>query len=113
MKTHLHRISMRYCAVLALTLNLTLAYCQSSPSPIIQDYDNTSLPVTYQINSDTTFCKGRTITIHGQYFKRATSGELWDTTQVFLGANGYGRKVSSRKWAAPTTESSSHSLLPT
>jgi hypothetical protein len=84
MKTHLHRISMRYCAVLALTLNLTLAYCQSSPSPIIQDYDNTSLPVTYQINSDTTFCKGRTITIHGQYFKRATSGELWDTTQVFL-----------------------------
>ncbi|MBP6720739.1 MAG: gliding motility-associated C-terminal domain-containing protein [Bacteroidia bacterium] len=61
------------------------AHSQSSPSPVIQDYDNTSLPVTYQINSDTTFCKGHSITLHGQYFKKATSGELWDTTQVFLG----------------------------
>ena len=81
MENHLHRLLL----LLLLLETATLASAQNSPGVVIQDYDNTSLPVTYQINTDTTFCKGRTITIHGQYFKRATSGELWDTTQVFLG----------------------------
>ncbi len=71
--------------LLLLMVATSAAHSQSSPSPVIQDYDNTSLPVAYQINSDTTFCKGHSITLHGQYFKKATSGELWDTTQVFLG----------------------------
>jgi hypothetical protein len=57
---------------------------QSSPSPVIQDYDNTSLPATYQIG-DTTFCSTQTITIHGQDFRKATGGENWDTTLVEFG----------------------------
>ncbi len=81
MRTHFHDTFL----LLLLMVATSAAHSQSSPSPVIQDYDNTSLPVAYQINSDTTFCKGHSITLHGQYFKKATSGELWDTTQVFLG----------------------------
>jgi hypothetical protein len=82
MEKHLQRIIM----LLFLVNSTTIISAQNSPNVVLQDYDQTSLPVTYQINSDTTFCKGRTLTIHGQYFKKATSGELWDTTQVFLGS---------------------------
>ncbi len=80
MKTHFPESLLLFI----LLVSASASHSQSSPSPVIQDYDNTSLPAAYQINADTTFCKGRTFTIHGQYFKKATSGELWDTTQVFL-----------------------------
>jgi gliding motility-associated-like protein len=56
---------------------------QSSPAPTITDYAQSALPDTLAI--DTAFCKGQTMTIHGQYFKRAQGGESWDTTRVFFG----------------------------
>jgi hypothetical protein len=67
---------------------------QSSPTPMINDYDLSALPDS--LASDTAFCKGQTITIHGQYFKRAQGGESWDTTRVFFGGlNGVQAQVLS------------------
>jgi gliding motility-associated-like protein len=50
---------------------------------MITDYAQTALPDTLAM--DTAFCKGQTMTIHGQYFKWALGGESWDTTRVFFG----------------------------
>ena len=57
---------------------------QNSPNLVFTDYDNTSKPFA---TTDSTFCKGQTIIVHGQNFKRATSGEAWDTTIVYLGGS--------------------------
>jgi IPT/TIG domain len=87
MKTHLQGFRHSGTDTLMLAIALLVANCaaaQSSPSPTIQDYDNTSLPAALQVG-DTTFCNTQTITIHGQDFKRATGGELWDTTFVVFG----------------------------
>ena len=56
---------------------------QNSPSPLILDYAGSSLGDT--LNPDSTFCKGGILTIHGSYFVRATGGEIWDTTRIFIG----------------------------
>jgi hypothetical protein len=83
MRTHLPATLL----LLLLAGSATTIFAQSSPTPVIDDYDGTSLPATYQLNSDTTFCKGRAVTIHGQDFKKATGGESWDTTAIYLGGN--------------------------
>jgi hypothetical protein len=83
MRTHLPATLL----LLLLLLSATAMDAQSSPTPVIDDYDGTSLPATYQIGGDTTFCKGRAVTIHGQDFKKATGGESWDTTAIYLDGN--------------------------
>jgi hypothetical protein len=80
MENHLHRILLLLLLAPAFTLT-----AQNSPTVVLQDYDQTSLPAQYQLQNDTTFCKTQTLTIHGQNFKRATSGEAWDTTTIKLG----------------------------
>ncbi len=81
MTTHLHKIAM----LVVFSLALTQIAAQSSPQPMITDYDATSLPTAYQINADTTFCKAQTITIHGRNFKKATGAEMWSATWVVFG----------------------------
>ena len=81
MKTHLPSILL----LLLFCVFATEMAAQSSPSPLISDYDNTSLPAIYQVGSDSAFCKAQTITIHGQNFKKATGGETWNATWVMVG----------------------------
>ena len=79
MKTHYPAIA------LLIFFGSSLAiHAQNSPAIIFTDFDNTSKPF---VQNDSTFCKGQSITLHGQNFKRATSGEAWDTTIVYLGGN--------------------------
>ena len=66
---------------------------QSSPAPLITDYDQTALADSLWPGPDSAFCKGGAFTIHGQYFKRALGGETWDTTYVYLGSFPGGTKA--------------------
>ena len=79
MKTHYPAI-----ALLIIWGSISAIEAQNSPNIILTDFDNTSKPFA---QTDSTFCKGQTIVLHGQNFKRATSGEAWDTTIVYLGGN--------------------------
>jgi hypothetical protein len=81
MKTHFPGLLWPLLSMLPFQWGLS----QSSPMPMLTDYDLTSLPAIHWVGGDTTFCKGATVTIHGQDFKKATGGEAWDTTAIFLG----------------------------
>ena len=67
---------------------LLLSYAQvkgqASTTPAIQHYGMTSLPVPFQMG-DTTFCKGRLVTIVGNHFMSVAGAESWHTTQLTLG----------------------------
>ena len=77
-------LAKKLATILCLLLAPNVLLSQNSPNLTLTDYDNTSKPFA---QSDSTFCKGQIITIHGQNFKRATSGEAWDTTIVYLAGN--------------------------
>ncbi|MCF6238699.1 MAG: hypothetical protein L3J79_07800 [Candidatus Marinimicrobia bacterium] len=87
------------CRLIAVTTLLLLLLCltvigQSSPNPVITDFDGTALNDTLFPGNDSAFCKGSEITLHGQYFKRAQGGESWDTTLVWLGSYPGGTKAT-------------------